>query len=854
MMKQYEEIKKQYADCILLYRLGDFYEMFGEDAIRASKILNITLTARNKGDHKIPMCGVPYHAIEGYLAKLIKNGEKCAICEQMSDPNLPGIVERDVVKVITPGTTFNDNLLDTKTNNYIIAIVQDNDVFGLAYADITTGDFKAGEVKGINNLITEITKIAPVECIFNKEFSEAPCAQQLKNTYSNINFFTYENYYKNEKSLLEHFNLQSLDGFGFENKTSAVQSASMLFNYLKETQKNDLKHIQKLQYFSGDEYMPIDESTQRNLELLFTLKDQKREGALISIIDHTVTSAGGRMLKFWLTHPLINGNEINRRLEAVNEFFNDTVLLGNIRTELKEVMDIERIMAKLSIGTGGARDLTGLKLTLGKIPSIKKIIDRCSSEIIINSCKELKDLSELYELIDTGISEDAPMSVHEGEIIKDGYNNELDELKRISREGKNFIKDLQEKEIKRTGINSLKVRYNKVFSYYIEISKVNLKYVPEDYIRKQTLVNAERFITPELKEYEEKILTAQEKIIALEYDLFVKIRNEALKHIQDIQKNAWLIAAFDVLSGFAYCAKLNNYTKPVLNSGDRIEIIMGRHPVIEKMSAADTFIPNDVLLDNVDNRLLLITGPNMGGKSTILRQTALIVLLAHIGSFVPAKKCETGIVDRIFTRVGASDNLIRGQSTFMVEMQEAANILNNATNKSLIILDEIGRGTSTYDGVSIAWSLLEYIHNKIKAKTLFASHYHELIGVVENLAHAKNFCVSVKETNNGVIFLYKLETGGIDKSYGIEVARLAGLPAEVIENSKTILKELEAKIIQNPAKKISDEQMDLFNDYERKTQNLKLMKDELEKIDVNNITPLEAIKTLDELKRKSNSQ
>jgi len=844
MMKQYEEIKKKYAGCIVLFRLGDFYEMFGEDAIKASKILNITLTARNKGDHKTPMCGVPYHAVEGYLAKLIKNGEKCAICEQMSDPKLPGIVERDVIRVITPGTTLDDNILDTKTNNYIISIVQNENIFGLAYADITTGEFKAGEFTGFYNLNTEITKISPVECIANKELLESATGIQLKKLYKNIVFFSYNNY----------FDAKPFGGFDFENKQTAVQSAGMLFDYLKETQKNDLKHIQTLKYFSGDEYMPLDESTLRNLELLYTLKEQKRDGSLISVLDYTATSGGGRMIKFWLTHALKNTHEIIHRLDAVEELFNNTSLIADIRGELKDVFDMERITAKLSVGTGNARDLIGLKNSINKIPGIKTVIKNCSSELIKSISIDFVDLEDLSLLLEKTISDEAPLLVHDGNIIKDGYSPELDELKKISREGKNFIKDLQEQEIKRTGINSLKVRYNRVFGYYIEISKVNLKYVPENYIRKQTLVNAERFITPELKEYEEKILTAQEKIIDLEYKLFIKICGEAIKQTENIQKNARLLATLDVLSSLAYCAKLNNYSKPLVNNGDKIEIISGRHPVIEKMSLADRFIPNDVLLDNVDNRFLLITGPNMGGKSTILRQTALIVLLAHIGSFVPAEKAEIGIVDRIFTRVGASDNLIRGQSTFMVEMQEAANILNNATSKSLIILDEIGRGTSTYDGVSIAWSIIEYIHNAIKAKTLFASHYHELISVVENLPHAKNYCVSIKEKSDGIIFLYKLEKGGIDRSYGIEVARLAGLPKEVIERSKIFLKDLENKIIQDPAKNISEDQMNLFNDFERKTQSLKQMKDELEKIDVNNITPLEAIQKLDELKRKSNSQ
>jgi DNA mismatch repair protein MutS len=596
--------------------------------------------------------------------------------------------------------------------------------------------------------------------------------------------------------------------------------------------------------------MPLDEATLRNLELITTLHDREKEGSLLSVLDETLTSMGGRMLKKWLLKPMLKVNEIQKRLNWVEELLGNPTLLGNLRETLKDTLDIERIISRLSLGTGNARDLIALKDTLKQLPELEKLLGNTGLP------GNFINLNDLVEIIEKSIEEEPPITLREGGMIKDGFNKELDELKNISREGKTFIKNLQDKEIKKTGINSMKVKYNKVFGYYIEISKANLANVPDDYIRKQTLVNAERFITPELKEYEEKVLGAEEKITELEYKLFNEIREKAVEKIIDIQKNAQIIATLDCLCSFSYVARLNNYCKPEVNEGGKIEIKAGRHPVVEKMTFSGDFIPNDINLDNVDNQLLLITGPNMGGKSTILRQVAIIVLMAHIGCFVPADKAVIGLVDRIFTRVGASDNLIKGQSTFMVEMQEAANILNNATERSLIILDEIGRGTSTYDGVSIAWAITEYIHNHIKAKTLFASHYHELIVVVDSLERAKNFSVGVKEKEDGIIFLYKLDKGGIDRSYGIEVARLAGLPKEVVEKSKTILKDLEEDVVDTKIKqtankaKINEDQMALFAD-SRIPQNLNKIKEELNRIDINGLTPLEALQKLDELKKKS---
>jgi len=833
--------------------------MFGEDAIKASKLLNITLTARNKGEGKVPMCGVPHHAAENYIAKLTKFGEKVAICDQMSDPELPGIVERAVTRVITPGTTFNENILDTKSNNFVASIIAGKDFFGLSYADLTTGEFATTQVKDFMELVTEISKISPAECILNTEFYESEKGNQLKSHFESACFFPYECYKDAKDILIKHFKVNSLTGFGIEEYPFAINAAGILLEYLKGTQKSDLPHFQAIRYFHTDEYMPIDESTLRNLELLKTLRDQEKEGSLISVIDKTQTSMGARMLKFWLTHPLLDKTEIESRLDAVEEFFTGNSLHQEIAELLKNIADIERIISKLSLGSGNARDMLGLKESLEYLPKFKLALSNVKSDLLKNTRDSFVDLKDLVNLIEESIDPDAPLSLKDGSIIRKGYNNELDDLKSISREGKNFIKDLQEKESKRTGIASMKVKYNKVFGYFIEVSNTNLHLIPEDYIRKQTLVNAERYITPELKEYEEKVLGAEEKIIKLEYNIFQDIRNRAVSYIKDILKNAKLIATLDSLTSFASIAKHNNYCRPEITLDGRIEISGGRHPVIEQMSFSSNFIPNDIKLDNVDNCLLLITGPNMGGKSTILRQTALIVLLAHIGSFVPAEKASIELVDRIFTRVGASDNLVKGQSTFMVEMQEAAFILNNATSKSLIILDEIGRGTSTYDGVSIAWAITEYIHNKIKAKTLFATHYHELISVVENLPRAKNYSIAVKENNEGVIFLYKLEPGGINKSYGIEVAKRAGLPIWIIEKSSHILKDLEEDVLEkgiqktlhDPKNKKSEDQMDLFMEFDRKNQGLKKMKEELDGIDVNNLTPLDALKKLDELKRKS---
>jgi len=794
MLKQYREIKEKHNDCILFFRLGDFYEMFGPDALESSKILNITLTARNKGTaNEIPMCGVPYHAAEGYIAKLTKSGKKVAICEQLTDPNLPGLVERNVIRIITPGTTLDSNLLENKQNNFLVSIFNKDNKWGVAFVDLTTGEFKVAELNKLDDLINELNRILPSEIIITPDLNENLSLKTKLEQISNLNLFYPTLFHPAAETLLEHFKVKSLQSFGLEKYLVGIEAAGNLINYLKDTQKTNLEHINRISLYNLSEYMILDEATIRNLELLYTYQFFEEQGSLISILDQTLTGMGGRLLRNWLLHPLINLEKVQQRLDADEEFYNNLDLRENLKCELKNVSDIERLIGRLGCKRANARDLVNLKNSLMLIPQIRSIIKNCNSKLLKLSHKNLDEHKEVVDLIQKSIAEDPPLLITEGEMIADEYNSELDELRKISRSGKDWLKDLQTREIQRSGISSLKVKFNKIFGYYIEVSNSNLDQVPTDYTRKQTLVNAERFVTPELKEYEQKVLGAEEKIIELEQKLFWEIRNEVAKHFEAIQNTAQIIAQVDVLLNFSNIALLNNYHKPELNEGEAIEIKNGRHPVIEKLQT-ESYVPNDGLFNHTDHQLILLTGPNMSGKSSYLRQTALIILLAQIGSYVPAQSAKIGITDRIFTRVGASDNLIRGQSTFMVEMQEAANILNNATAKSFIVLDELGRGTSTFDGVSIAWAIVEYIYKNIKAKTLFATHYHELIDLVDKLDKAKNYCVTVKETDTGVIFLRKIMPGGIDRSYGIEVAKLAGLPKPLTDRAYEILKELENEL------------------------------------------------------------
>lgn len=844
MMAQYKQIKQQHQDCILMYRLGDFYEMFFEDAIEASQILQITLTSRNKGAaQKAPMCGIPFHALDNYLGKLTRAGKKVAICDQVTKPDGTGIVEREVIRVVTPGTTFDDNILDNKANNFIASVVENKGQFGFSYADVTTGEFKSTEIEDLRELESELMRINPTECICDETL-----LGQLRGMFAKIGGvfpFPYQ-YMKNaESELLEAFEMQSLKPFGLEDRPLAMMSSGILFEYLKETQKTDLKHIQKIAFYKISDFMPLDESMIRNLELFFTNRDGKKEGSLAWVLDQTVSSMGGRLLRNFILHPLLNKDVIDARLSKVDAFVGNSSLLREVREKLQNIYDIERLISRLSLGTGNARDLVAIKKSLEALPEIKKIVGGVVA--LKNLDAELETLDELRTLIEKAILEEAPAILRDGGMIKMGFNKELDELRSISTEGKTFIKNMQEREIKRTGINSLKVKFNKVFGYYIEISKVNLTAVPEDYIRKQTLVNAERFITPELKEYEDKVLNAEARINELEYDLFYEVRMEVVKEIVKLQKIARAIAELDVYANFAFIAVKNNYCKPEMTDNGDMDIVNGRHPVVEHLSFSRDFVSNDCLLDEMQS-FLLITGPNMGGKSTYLRQVALIALMAQIGSFVSAKSAKMGVVDRIFTRVGASDNLAAGESTFMVEMQEASFILNNASERSLIILDEIGRGTSTYDGVSIAWAIMEFVHDKIGAKTLFATHYHELVELADKLEHARNLSAAVRENEKeGVVFLFKIIDGGVDKSYGIEVAKLAGLPVDVISRARGVLSELETKHIQKT--KIHKDQIGMFVPSEKSREHKVI--NELRDLDVNKMTPMEAMQKLDEMKKNS---
>ena len=836
MMAQYKDIKESHEDCILMFRLGDFYEMFFEDAKEASKILQITLTARGKGSaEKIPMCGIPFHSVDNYLSKLTKAGKKVAICEQVTQPTGKGIVKREVVRVVTPGTTFDENILDQKSNNFVASISIEKENFAIAYSDLTTGEFKVTEVVGKKNLISEISKINPAELICDEK--NINLLKEILINFEALYIFPYNFYEESEKLLKKYFQLSSLQSFGIEGKKLSIYVSAMLFSYLKETQKTDLKHVQKISFYKVSDFMPLDESCIRNLELFFTNMENKKEGSLIHVLDNTITSMGGRMLRKWLLNPLLDKEQINYRLNKVEVLFNDSMLLREVREKLSSVYDIERLLSRLSLGSGNARDLVALKESLKIVPDLKLLI----KEQLPKIAKNLTPLNALTNLIEKSILDEAANSLRDGGMIKEGYNSKLDDLRSISSEGKDFIKNLQEREINKTKINSLKVRFNKVFGYYIEVSKTNLDLVPDYYIRKQTLVNAERFITPELKEYEEKVLTAEDKIKELEYELFYEVRMEVIKEIVGIQNIAKSIAALDALANLAFIASKYNYCKPEILENSEINIKNGRHPVIENLR--NDFIPNDSLF-NIDKNFTLLTGPNMGGKSTYLRQVALIVLMAQIGSFVPADSANISLVDRIFTRVGAADNLSKGESTFMVEMNEAAFILNHATDKSLIILDEIGRGTSTYDGVSIAWAIMEFIHNKIKAKTIFATHYHELVALADKLDKAKNMSVAVRENEiEGVVFLYKIVNGGVDKSYGIEVAKLAGLPQDIISRSRGVLADLENKKIKSS--NVAPNQLGIFKE-ERKHNGLEI---ELKNIDINNLTPIQALEKLNKIKK-----
>lgn len=871
MMAQYKAIKEKYSDCMVLFRLGDFYEMFFEDAVEGSKILNITLTSRNKGNGiKSPMCGVPFHAIDNYISKLTRAGKKVAIADQVTEPDGRGIVEREVVRVVTPGTTFDDNLLDQKSNNYVVSLVQSYNGYGFSYCDVTTGDAFVTEFIDLMEIHQELARVNPSEIIMPQTLLDNPQVKSILNQFKDLSCFPFEIFRDPEDVLVENFGVKSISVFGLDDKKSALSSFAFLYEYLKETQKTELKHIEGVKFYTTSEFVPLNSSTIRNLEIFYSAVDGKKSGTLFSVIDKTKTAMGGRKLKTWMIHPLKSRDLIVERLSAVSKLKGNSTLLKDVREELHRILDIERLLARLSLGTGNARDLVAMKESLKIVPVVKRLVDGLGNSFIGSVVDDLVDMDVLVNFIETAINDESPATVREGRMIKDGYNKELDELRSISKEGKSFISDMQKREIERTGISSLKIKYNKVFGYYIEISKANLENVPEDYIRKQTLVNAERFITPELKEYEEKVLNSLDRIYELEYELFYEARMKVVEKITEIKRIANGISRLDVVCGFAELSLMENYCEPeILEESDGaglIDIKAGRHPVLENLNLGRDFVPNDCFIDPEKNVLNLITGPNMGGKSVYIKQIALIVYLAHIGSHVSASSCRLGLVDQIFTRVGASDNLTAGESTFMVEMVEASVILHNATERSLVIFDELGRGTSTYDGLSIAWAICEYIHDRLKVKTLFATHYHELIGLCDKLSRAKNFSVAVSEKaskNEGsraeLVFLYKIIEGGTSKSYGIEVAKLAGLPKDLVMKARGVLDKLERDVF-DVGKRISENQIDMFVDGEqvlsrehdsiqRESLESEALK-ELKKVDPDNLTPLEALKKLHDLKEK----
>lgn len=863
MMQQYMDIKEQHKDCILFFRLGDFYEMFFKDAETASVELEITLTGRDCGlEEKAPMCGVPHHAADAYISKLLTKGYKVAICEQVEDASqAKGIVRREVIRVITPGTLIDSSMLDEKKNNYLMSIYKEGPCFGIAIVDLSTGEFSTTTIirgNTYNKLLDEIAKYSPSEIIVNVSIIEDKhLIKSIKDRFGSYVSHFEDIYFQSNKAYKSLKNKFS-DYDTLESEEDIWQNAAgALLEYLEQTQKTNLDHIQGINLYKTEEYMILDMSTRRNLELTETMRDKSKKGTLLWVLDRTSTSMGARTLRKWVEQPLINISDITERLEAVNEFKNHFMMRMEIRELLKGVYDIERLMGKIIIGTVNCRDLISLKNSLGQIPFIKNIFKECTAELNKKSYSKMDSLEDVYKLIDSAIEDDPPVTVKEGGIIKTGYNDEVDRLREATTSGKDWIVELENSERQRTGIKNLKVGYNRVFGYYIEITKSNYSSVPQDYVRKQTLSNCERYITQELKEVEDTILGAESKIIELEYHLFLEIKDKVASEVRRINNTSRGISDADTICSLAEVADRESYTIPEITDDGKIEILEGRHPVVEKMLEEDPFVPNDTDIDMKENRLSIITGPNMAGKSTYMRQVALIVLMAQIGSFVPASKAKIGVVDRIFTRVGASDDLASGQSTFMVEMSEVANILSNATSKSLLILDEIGRGTSTFDGLSIAWAVIEYISDAevMGARTLFATHYHELTELEGKISGIKNYCISVKEKGENITFLRKIIRGGADGSYGIQVAGLAGLPQAVLVRAREVLKQLEEADISKKEIKVRgnrrpiEGQVDIFylNNLE-KARNTIL--EEIKNIDISKITPLEALNIIYKLQEK----
>ncbi len=873
MMQQYLDTKKQYPDCILFYRLGDFYEMFFEDALTASKELEITLTGKNCGqEERAPMCGVPYHAVDGYLIRLVAKGYKVAICEQVEDPkNSKGIVKREVIRVVTPGTILDAQAIDESKNNYLMCIVYIADRYGIAVADVTTGDYFVTELPDSGKLKDEIARFMPSEIICNESFYMSgmnldDLKERLHIVISSLEPDYFDDAVCKEK-LKEHFHVSTLDGLGLGDYDCGVISAGALLQYLLETQKNSLSHMTRITPYTTGKYMMLDSSTRRNLELCETLREKQKRGSLLWVLDKTRTAMGARTLRKYIEQPLIEKDEILRRLDAVDELKEQAITREEIREYLSPVYDLERLITRITYGTANPRDLTAFASSLSMLPPISYLLKETKASLLQEIYQKMDPLEDLCALVQQAIADEPPIAMKEGNIIRDGYSEEVDTLRRAKSDGKSWLAKLEEDEREKTGIKNLRIKYNKIFGYYLEVTNSYKDLVPYYYTRKQTLANAERYITPELKELEDTILGAEDKLYAMEYELYCAVRDTIAGEVERIQKTAQAVAKLDVFSSLALVAERNNYVRPKINENGRIDIKDGRHPVVEQMIPNGTFICNDTLLDDKKQRISIITGPNMAGKSTYMRQAALIVLMAQIGSFVPAGQADIGLVDRIFTRVGASDDLASGQSTFMVEMTEVANILRNATSKSLLILDEIGRGTSTFDGLSIAWAVVEYISDihLLGAKTLFATHYHELTELEGKIDNVNNYCIAVKEKGDDIVFLRKIVKGGADKSYGIQVAKLAGVPDTVIDRAKEIVDELVneditirvseiagkedvVKHTKKKAKKYDEVDLAQFSLFDTVKDDDVL--EELKAIDVGNLTPIDALNTIYRLQNK----
>ncbi len=860
LMSQYGKIKAAHPDTVLLFRMGDFFETFDDDAKIASKVLGITLTKRANGAAEdVPLAGFPHHALDVYLPKLVRAGYRVAVCEQMENPKFAkGIVKREVIEIITPGVAFSDKLLDHKKNNYLLSIYVKDNIAGISFCDISTGEFYSFEIPA-DNISQQIESISPSEILIQKKDKDW-LSQKIQKINPSIRITKVDdwifNYEYAKELLVMQFKTVNLKGFGIDNLFSGITAAGAVLSYLQETQKQNLSHLNKISEYNPSDYMSLDYSTKRNLEITFSMNDGAREGSLISFLDKTETAMGGRLLKKWVSTPLRRLDQIQKRQSSVEELFNNKSLRKTLLNELKEIGDLERLISKICTGRANPREVVALKFSLMKLPLIKDKLSQVSVNTLLSIKDNISPLENLVNKIHNSIVDSPPLSLNDGGVIKNGFSAELDELRNISLHGKDWIANLQKTERERSGISSLKVSYNKVFGYYIEISHANKEKVPSDYLRKQTLVNSERYITPDLKDYEDKILNAEEKIYELESQLFNEIRLLIAHEAEAIQQNAKMIAMLDCFLSFAECAEDYNYIKPILSEDNEIEIVDGRHPVVERiLSPGERYTSNNCSLDGEKNQIIILTGPNMAGKSVYLRQIGLIVLLAQIGSFVPAKSAKIGLVDRIFTRVGASDNISAGESTFLVEMQEAANILNNATSKSLILLDEIGRGTSTFDGISIAWAITEYLHENpdVRAKTLFATHYHELNEMAEIFPRVKNYKVEVRELDDKVIFLHRVSQGGADHSYGIQVAQMAGLPQFVTNRAKEILQNLESKeltpyeIKKEKLKKIKDENDSQISMFEFRDDKIRK---EIDDIQLNNITPIDALNMLNDLKKR----